>query len=351
MIRHPRTSGGSARRARRCSCAGSCATAELRRKVWPDYTFGCKRVLFSSDFLPALQRPNVELGDRADRAARRRPASSRRRPRARGRLHHLRHRLPGDRLHVPDGDRRRATARTLRDAWAEGAARAPGHHGARASRRCFSCTARTRTPRAARSSSTRRRRRPTSARRSQLGAARGAAPDVDRRSRRATARCRRASPAPRGRAATPGTATTSGRIVTNWPGYMREYARATARSTRRVQCAQAERLSAERPVAPCRGDRSRCPRPGLRRSVADPPVTVPLTRTPLIHSTPCSSSCRCAAARSPPAGPGKRVPARRATSKPMPVSVTVIALRCGRARRSGASGAARRATRARRARP
>jgi len=34
---------------------------ELRRKVWPGYTFGCKRVLFSSYFLPALQRPNVEL--------------------------------------------------------------------------------------------------------------------------------------------------------------------------------------------------------------------------------------------------------------------------------------------------
>jgi cation diffusion facilitator CzcD-associated flavoprotein CzcO len=34
---------------------------ELRRKVWPNYTFGCKRVLFSSYFLPALARPNVEL--------------------------------------------------------------------------------------------------------------------------------------------------------------------------------------------------------------------------------------------------------------------------------------------------
>jgi len=33
----------------------------LRAKAWPDYTFGCKRVLFSSSFLPALQRPNVEL--------------------------------------------------------------------------------------------------------------------------------------------------------------------------------------------------------------------------------------------------------------------------------------------------
>jgi cation diffusion facilitator CzcD-associated flavoprotein CzcO len=35
--------------------------AELRRKVWPDYTFGCKRVLFSSHFLRALQLPNVRL--------------------------------------------------------------------------------------------------------------------------------------------------------------------------------------------------------------------------------------------------------------------------------------------------
>jgi hypothetical protein len=34
---------------------------DVRRKAWPDYTFGCKRVLFSSDFLPALQRSNVEL--------------------------------------------------------------------------------------------------------------------------------------------------------------------------------------------------------------------------------------------------------------------------------------------------
>jgi cation diffusion facilitator CzcD-associated flavoprotein CzcO len=34
---------------------------ELRRKAWPDYTFGCKRVLFSSYYLPALQRANVEL--------------------------------------------------------------------------------------------------------------------------------------------------------------------------------------------------------------------------------------------------------------------------------------------------
>jgi len=34
---------------------------EIRRQAWPDYTFGCKRVLFSSTWLPTLQRPNVRL--------------------------------------------------------------------------------------------------------------------------------------------------------------------------------------------------------------------------------------------------------------------------------------------------
>ncbi len=34
---------------------------ELRRRAWPDYPFGCKRILFSSGYLPALRRSNVEL--------------------------------------------------------------------------------------------------------------------------------------------------------------------------------------------------------------------------------------------------------------------------------------------------
>jgi cation diffusion facilitator CzcD-associated flavoprotein CzcO len=60
-IRHPRTVGRltawrSARFMRR-----QLPDPELRRRVWPDYTFGCKRVLFSSHYLPALRRPNVEL--------------------------------------------------------------------------------------------------------------------------------------------------------------------------------------------------------------------------------------------------------------------------------------------------
>ncbi|WP_037354180.1 flavin-containing monooxygenase [Amycolatopsis orientalis] len=33
----------------------------LRRKVTPDYTMGCKRVLLSNDYYPALDRPNVEV--------------------------------------------------------------------------------------------------------------------------------------------------------------------------------------------------------------------------------------------------------------------------------------------------
>ncbi|KAB2346064.1 flavin-containing monooxygenase [Actinomadura rudentiformis] len=34
---------------------------ELRAKVTPDYTIGCKRVLLSNDYYPALARPNVEV--------------------------------------------------------------------------------------------------------------------------------------------------------------------------------------------------------------------------------------------------------------------------------------------------
>ncbi len=37
------------------------ADPELRRRLRPDHPLGCKRVLISDDYLPALQRPNVEL--------------------------------------------------------------------------------------------------------------------------------------------------------------------------------------------------------------------------------------------------------------------------------------------------
>lgn len=35
--------------------------AALRRKLTPEWTLGCKRVLLSNDYLPALARPNVEV--------------------------------------------------------------------------------------------------------------------------------------------------------------------------------------------------------------------------------------------------------------------------------------------------
>jgi cation diffusion facilitator CzcD-associated flavoprotein CzcO len=35
--------------------------AALRQRLTPDYTLGCKRILISNDFYPALTRPNVEL--------------------------------------------------------------------------------------------------------------------------------------------------------------------------------------------------------------------------------------------------------------------------------------------------
>jgi cation diffusion facilitator CzcD-associated flavoprotein CzcO len=61
MIRHPRTWGRLGWAKSALFMRMQVRDRALRRKVWPDYTFGCKRVLFSSWFLRALQRPNVEL--------------------------------------------------------------------------------------------------------------------------------------------------------------------------------------------------------------------------------------------------------------------------------------------------
>jgi cation diffusion facilitator CzcD-associated flavoprotein CzcO len=60
-IRHPDTLGriGAARSA--AFMRWQLKDRQVRKKVWPDYAFGCKRVLFSSHFLPALQRANVEV--------------------------------------------------------------------------------------------------------------------------------------------------------------------------------------------------------------------------------------------------------------------------------------------------
>ena len=74
----------------------------LRAKLTPTYRLGCKRVLISNDYYPALQRDERRgrhRRDRRDHAARR---AHRRRPRARGRRDHLRHRLQGHRVPVVD---------------------------------------------------------------------------------------------------------------------------------------------------------------------------------------------------------------------------------------------------------
>jgi cation diffusion facilitator CzcD-associated flavoprotein CzcO len=44
----------------------------LRAKLTPSYTFGCKRILLSDDYLPALTRPNVEVVTSAIREVRER---------------------------------------------------------------------------------------------------------------------------------------------------------------------------------------------------------------------------------------------------------------------------------------
>ncbi len=60
-IRHPQTLGRVFGLRSRMFMRSQLPDPELRAKVWPDYTFGCKRILFSSYYLPALGRPNVEL--------------------------------------------------------------------------------------------------------------------------------------------------------------------------------------------------------------------------------------------------------------------------------------------------
>lgn len=60
-IRHPRTFGRLLGGRSAAFMRTQLKDPDVRGRAWPDYTFGCKRVLFSSDFLPALQRENVDL--------------------------------------------------------------------------------------------------------------------------------------------------------------------------------------------------------------------------------------------------------------------------------------------------
>ena len=60
-IRHPKTLGRIGTAWSAWFMRRQVPDPALRVKIWPDYAFGCKRVLFSSTFLAALGRPNVEL--------------------------------------------------------------------------------------------------------------------------------------------------------------------------------------------------------------------------------------------------------------------------------------------------
>ena len=60
-IRHPGTVGKVVHQASKAFMRWQLKDPVVREQVWPDYTFGCKRVLFGSNFLPALQREHVEL--------------------------------------------------------------------------------------------------------------------------------------------------------------------------------------------------------------------------------------------------------------------------------------------------
>jgi cation diffusion facilitator CzcD-associated flavoprotein CzcO len=60
-IRHPRTFGRFYASRSAAFMRKQLQDPEIRRRAWPDYTFGCKRILFSSDYLSTLQRENVDL--------------------------------------------------------------------------------------------------------------------------------------------------------------------------------------------------------------------------------------------------------------------------------------------------
>ena len=89
---------------------------QLRRKLEPDFRLGCKRVLLSNEWYPALRKPNVELVTDAITRDRRPPDRARRRQLARGRHDHPRHRLSCHRPADGAGSIRGRDGRTLAEA-------------------------------------------------------------------------------------------------------------------------------------------------------------------------------------------------------------------------------------------
>jgi cation diffusion facilitator CzcD-associated flavoprotein CzcO len=58
---HPKVMERSAERIARRHLRKQVPDRALRRKLTPRYRMGCKRVLISNDYLPALQKPNIEV--------------------------------------------------------------------------------------------------------------------------------------------------------------------------------------------------------------------------------------------------------------------------------------------------
>ena len=71
--------------------------AELRRKLKPNFAIGCKRILPSNEWYPALAQPNVEVVTDGIREVRAHSIVTADGTRARGGHDRVRHGLPRDR--------------------------------------------------------------------------------------------------------------------------------------------------------------------------------------------------------------------------------------------------------------
>jgi cation diffusion facilitator CzcD-associated flavoprotein CzcO len=93
--------------------------ADLARRLKPDYTMGCKRVLVSNDYYPALARDHVTLVDQGVREIRENSVVA-----ADGTAHEVDVIIYGTGFHVTDAfdtiDMRGPAGRSLRQDWAEG---------------------------------------------------------------------------------------------------------------------------------------------------------------------------------------------------------------------------------------
>ena len=233
-IRHPRTLGrllGAPARAAFMRMPAA-ATPSCASKVWPDYTFGCKRILFCSDFLPdAARRETSSSSPSRSRGWRPRASSP---PTAR--THAVDCIIYGTGFRTTDfmfpmevTRRRRARAARRRGRTAPHAhlgMTVPGFpslfvmYGPNTNTSGGSII----TYHEAQAGYIRQAL--------ELQRERGAAAIDVRPGRRGGQRPRGAGAlrrAPPGCGATPGTATRRGRIVTNWPGYMCEYLEPTRR--------------------------------------------------------------------------------------------------------------------------